>query len=288
MAASSSPIARWPDRVTNISPSGHQSGIEAPDGCLHSGDMHTVTAVLLLTARFYSLPDVPATDRRAAAEVAANILHEAGIDLRWSDCNDRHAPRGRATVPACPTPPGPDEVIVRFVTAGSPNVSGTPVGESLGDAFVDTAAASGSLATVYVDRVAMMSRASGVDAGTLLGRVAAHEIGHLLLGTTSHGSTGLMRAAWSTTMLQRRIANDWRFSRLDAAAAREGALRRASTVQARAGDQTPVIVPCVESTALAPAMCPSCPVCATLVPADLVSFLPADRVSFHLLVEPGF
>jgi hypothetical protein len=250
--------------------------------------MHTVTAVLLLTARFYTVPAVPASDRRAAATVAANILHEAGIDLLWIDCNDRRVPRGRATVPACPTPPGPEEVIVRFVSAGTPNISGTPIGESLGDAFVDTAAASGSLATVYVDRVATMSRASGVDAATLLGRVAAHEIGHLLLGTTTHGSTGLMRAAWSTTLLQRRIANDWRFSRPDAAAARDGVVRRASAVQARAGDQALVTVPCVESRALAPATCPSCPVCATVAPVDLVSFLPADRMSLHLLVEPGF
>jgi hypothetical protein len=249
--------------------------------------MHTVTAVLLLTARFYTVPTVPASDRRAAAVVAANILHQAGIDLAWTDCNDRPAPHGRPT-PACPTPPGPDEVIVRFVTAGTPNISGTPVGESLGDAFVDTAAASGSLATVYVDRVAIMSRASGVDAATLLGRVAAHEIGHLLLGTTSHGSTGLMRAEWSTTLLQRRIANDWRFSRLDAAAAREGVLRRASGIDARAGDQALVTVPCVEPTALAPATCPSCPVCATIAPANLASYLPADRVPFHLIVEPGF
>lgn len=250
--------------------------------------MHTVTVVLLLTARFYTSTNVPASDRLAATQVAANILHEAGIDVQWTDCNDRRSPHGRATAQACLTPPGPDEVIMRFVTTPSSNASNRPVGDSLGDAYVDTAAASGSLATVYVDRVATMARASGVDAGTLLGRVAAHEIGHLLLGTASHGTSGLMRAQWSTTLLQRRIANDWRFSKLDAASARAGVLRRAHAVQASAGGPAPVTVPCVESPALAPATCPSCPVCATIAPAELVSFSPADRVFLHLLVEPGF
>jgi hypothetical protein len=248
--------------------------------------MHTVMAVLLLTARFYSAAPLPASDRVVATQVAANILRQAGIDILWADCNERLSSHGHAMSQICQTPPSPDEVIVRFVSSPSSNGNGAngatkPGGDSLGDAYVDTAAASGALATVYVDRVGIMSRASGVDAGTLLGRVTAHEIGHLLLGTASHRPGGLMRAEWTTTLLQRRIGNDWRFSKLDAARAREGVLKRGLAVQTRAGDAAPLTtVPCLEPGALLPATCPSCPVCATL--------LPADRVSLHLLIEPGF
>ena len=32
---------------------------------------------------------------------------------------------------------------------------------------------------------------------TILGRVTAHEIGHLLIGTNSHAPSGLMRASWN-------------------------------------------------------------------------------------------
>lgn len=243
--------------------------------------MHIVMAALLLTARFYSTADVPAGDRAAATHVTANILRDAGIDIVWIDCNDRVAAPKPAVTNGCSTPPSPNEVIVRFVWAPLTNrPRSRSAGDSLGDAYVDTVAASGSLATVYVDRVAAMSRISGVDAGTLLGRVTAHEIGHLLLGTATHRPSGLMRAEWSTTLLQRRIANDWRFSTLDAQRVREGVLKRTHAVQLVSNTPAPATLPCAEAPKeTVQATCPSCPVCATL--------LPADRVSLNLLVKPG-
>ncbi len=36
----------------------------------------------------------------------------------------------------------------------------------------------------------------------ILGHAAAHEIGHLLLGSNSHSPQGLMRARWSRQDLQ--------------------------------------------------------------------------------------
>jgi hypothetical protein len=243
--------------------------------------MHTVMAALLLTARFYSAVNVPAGDRAATTHVTATILRDAGIDIVWMDCNDRETAHKQPMSDWCSLPPGPDEVIVRFVSAPSSNRPGSrSAGDSLGDAYVDIIAASGSLATVYVDRVAAMSRASGIDAGTLLGRVTAHEIGHLLLGTATHRSSGLMRAEWSTTLLQRRMANDWRFSTLDAQNVRAGVLKRAHAVHPVSNVAAPATLPCAEpSKETVQATCPSCPVCATL--------LPADRVSLNLLVKPG-
>ena len=237
-------------------------------------------AVLLLTARFYSVADVTDSDRATATRVTANILREAGVDVVWMDCNDRVTAHTHAISDGCSQPPGADEVIVRFVSAPSFHPGTRSVSDRLGDAYIDTVAASGSLATVYVDRVAAMSRASGIDAGTLLGRVAAHEIGHLLLGTATHRASGLMRAEWSTTLLQRRMANDWRFSTLDAEHVRLGVLKRTHAVQTVSHTVAPATLPCAEPLKEPlQATCPSCPVCATL--------LPADRVSLNLLVKPG-
>src|SRR5262245_31679651 len=228
--------------------------------------MHTVAVVLLLTARFYCNVDMAAGDRAAATDVAARILRSAGIDILWMNCNDRVSAGHPAAHPSCTTPPNPDEVIVRFVSAStSSNPRAKSGADSLGDAYVDTAAARGSLATVYVNRVAAMARTSGVDTGTLLGRVVAHEIGHLLLGTSAHQTSGLMRAEWSTVLLQRRMPNDWLFSRPDAASVREGALKRVRTVHPPVTESTAATVPCA---APVPATCPSCPVCVTLLPAD--------------------
>jgi hypothetical protein len=54
-------------------------------------------------------------------------------------------------------------------------------------------------------------------------------------------------------------------------------LRRANLVSYHPPAAT---LPCAALDLSTPAICPSCPVCATL--------LPADRMSFDLLVEPRF
>jgi hypothetical protein len=46
-----------------------------------------------------------------------------------------------------------------------------------------------------------MHERSRVNLASLLGDVAAHEIGHLLLGTNSHAENGIMRARWESEEL---------------------------------------------------------------------------------------
>ena len=85
---------------------------------------------------------------------------------------------------------------------------------------METQVRSGALATVYVDRVATLAGASAVDAPTLLGRAIAHEVGHLLLGTSAHARIGVMRAVWSPDMLRHDRPGDWLFTPHDALALR--------------------------------------------------------------------
>ena len=90
----------------------------------------------------------------------------------------------------------------------------------LGDAFVDTGSASAVLATVYIDRVARVAKAAGIDPGTLLGYAVAHELGHLLLATNSHGVRGLMRSTWRDDELRSDRKTDWAFTVEETAAIR--------------------------------------------------------------------
>jgi hypothetical protein len=90
----------------------------------------------------------------------------------------------------------------------------------LGDAFVDLGTQSGVLATIYVDRVTALADASASSVATLLGYAIAHEIGHLLLGTNSHGLRGLMRPLWSRDEVRRGRASDWMFTEREAQAIR--------------------------------------------------------------------
>ena len=53
------------------------------------------------------------------------------------------------------------------------------------------------MSTVFVEQVARLAHAAGIGPADLLGRVAAHEVAQLLLGTAAHTATGLMGARWS-------------------------------------------------------------------------------------------
>jgi hypothetical protein len=170
--------------------------------------MHIAAALLVLVVRTYNTSTMPARDVNIAKLVAANILHRAGIETTWIACpQESNSPIAART---CTDALQTDEVMVRILRApgGKPEAA-TDV---LGDAHIDVAAGTGALATLYVDRIAAMAGASSLDTGTLLGRVMAHEIGHLLLGTNAHQPEGIMRATWSPSLLQRRFPRDWQFS----------------------------------------------------------------------------
>ena len=68
-----------------------------------------------------------------------------------------------------------------------------------------------------------MTAARVLDRRTLLGRAIAHELGHLLLATTTHGPVGLMRAYWSREEVRRGQPRDWNFVPSELAALRRRA-----------------------------------------------------------------
>ena len=81
-------------------------------------------------------------------------------------------------------------------------------------------ARAGVLATIYVDRVERMAGLSEANTASLLGRAIAHELGHLLLATNAHSSSGLMRAYWSPRDIRGNQIADWVLTRKDAEAIR--------------------------------------------------------------------
>jgi hypothetical protein len=61
-------------------------------------------------------------------------------------------------------------------------------------------------ASVFYDRVEELAKGGTAPVAVILGHVAAHEIGHLLLGSNSDSSLGLMCSRWSRSNLG--LAND--------------------------------------------------------------------------------
>ena len=169
-------------------------------------------AKLPLVVRTYDSVGLSARAIERAQESAGITLAAIGIQPIWRPC---HAA-------VCITRPKPHEVEVRLVHS-------TPLSErgSLGFAAVDVVQHAGVLATIYVDRVEALAAQAGVDESALLGRAVAHEIGHLILGSTDHARSGLMRATWKSDEVRRDMPLDWIFSERQGAEIR---LRLAETV----------------------------------------------------------
>ena len=173
-------------------------------------------AVILdsLIVRVYDNAGVLAGNRTHAMKDAHTILAGADVDVYWRDCPGR----GR-THPACTNTPAPGELSVRLVKSPKNDEDD----RALGRALIDSATGTGTLATVFVDRVQTIASIAKADPWAMVGRVMAHEIGHLLLGTNSHSGSGLMREIWTAKELTRNRPGDWLFS----SAQREGLRRRA-------------------------------------------------------------
>lgn len=119
------------------------------------------------------------------------IFRSAGIELVWINCTER------IEGSACRSMARGKELMLRVVPKGQ------SVGESVfGDAFL-AEDGNGKYADIFFERIATAHRDSGVNESRMLGAVAAHEIGHLLLGLGSHSRSGIMSPVWTNDLIQK-------------------------------------------------------------------------------------
>jgi hypothetical protein len=147
-----------------------------------------------VVVRVYDNTGLPDAVRRTSLTRAAEIFARAEVEIGWVHCPAR-----------CGRAPSPDQLILRVTRSPA-----TAIG--LGSSLIDPVLQAGRLATVYVDQVDAMARRSNTDRVAILSRAIAHEIGHLLLGTTEHTRSGLMRGIWTAEELRRNQGEDWQFS----------------------------------------------------------------------------
>ena len=157
-----------------------------------------------LVIRVYDNAGLPASERTRAIARAREILTRAEVDAEWLDC----PARGMKAAWACAAPLGWRELVVRLGRA--PARDGNA--KALGSSVIDAKTGDGTFATVYVDRVQLVAQQGRTDVATMIGRLMAHEVGHLLLGTNNHSGSGLMREIWTLGELTRNSAEDWTFS----------------------------------------------------------------------------
>ena len=156
---------------------------------------------------YRSASDLAVPELWTALDVASDVLAMASVGVAWSVCDPGE----------CPIPE-PAALKVRILQ--SANDGGGETRRRLGDALIDRRTKRGVLATVFVDRTRRLAGDLGIDHQGLLGHTIAHELGHLLLATTTHAKAGLMRETWSREELRGARGVDWTFAPREVAAIR--------------------------------------------------------------------
>jgi hypothetical protein len=172
-------------------------------------DTHRVdiTGNMRVAVHVYNqVADLSVDDQRLALDVAREVFSTASVDIAWTMCE-----------PGMCLTPSAEALKIRLVRSPARSDASSSV---LGQALIDSRTHSGVLATVFIDRTGRLAHELGIDHRTLLGRAIAHELAHLLLGTSTHGA-GLMRETWSHSELQRTRRSDWHLDQLDASAIRD-------------------------------------------------------------------
>lgn len=141
----------------------------------------TLTVVLHVT-------DFASTDDgnlgRARTE-AQRIFGDVGVRLAWVDI--ALGPEARAC-----------EGLNLFVSLLSPFLIEQHTLKGVSSSVLGTASPAAGHAFIFGERIRTLAERRRIDEGVLLGRVMAHEIGHLLLPGARHSRTGLMTAGMDT------------------------------------------------------------------------------------------
>jgi hypothetical protein len=150
--------------------------------------------------------------RDEALKTAGTILSRADLDATWIVCTPARDARPQ---PGCDTSPASHELVVRLTHSSPATDDGS---RAFGYSLIDASTATGTLSTVFVDRVDWLASTGKAARAEVLGRAIAHEIGHQLLGSNDHSARGLMRETWTADELTRNRPEDWQFSSAQRAA----------------------------------------------------------------------
>ena len=150
-------------------------------------------AEMRVTISVHNDADISAGTLRGAEMEASRVFRQSGIEAKWLNCP--LPPDGPEDPAQCRRAEFPAHLQLR-IARRSRNLSEITFGISY-----LSADGSGCYANLFYQRVEEMHERSRVNLASLLGGVAAHEIGHLLLGTNSHATSGIMHARWQNEEL---------------------------------------------------------------------------------------
>jgi hypothetical protein len=149
-----------------------------------------------LTIFIYDRAHVGSKALVQAERLATEIFERAGVDTQWTTqsvsdgaalLNDFSA----ATDKGCPQPLDSATLRAEILPYAPPGFSPQALGYAL------PCAKSGIQVTIYADRVETVSRTTLAVFYRVLGHALAHEVGHVLLRSSAHDNSGLMKGVWA-------------------------------------------------------------------------------------------
>lgn len=146
-----------------------------------------------VTVSVYNQAAVPGDVLSRAEQEASRIFQRAGIAVNWLNCQVPAASEEASIT--CREVAFPKHLHLRIVRR-----SAGLNGEAMGISFQGEHGI-GCFADLFYEPMEKLEESEGTNVASLLGRVAAHEIGHLLLGTNSHAAAGIMQARWTADRL---------------------------------------------------------------------------------------
>ena len=194
-----------------------------------------------VTVSVYNDAAVPEEVLSRAEQAASRIFQGAGIGVTWLNC--RLPAASEEASRACRQVAFPKHLHLRIVR----KAAGLK-GEAMGVSFQGEDGL-GCFADLFYEPMEKLASSDGTNVASLLGHVAAHEIGHLLLGTNSHAVAGIMQARWRSDELTSGAPERMVFLDRESQKMKERLLgaRQASTREplgaARAGGDIPSITP---------------------------------------------
>jgi hypothetical protein len=134
--------------------------------------------------------DVPTPLLAAAEDQAREIFRRAGLETVWLNCS----PKLEKVEPRSCYFSDTTHLTLK-IRPRATNAAVRDRIDVLGTAYPDDKG-TGFFAYVFYDRIQELAQRRGLG-HALLADVMAHEIGHLLLGSTAHSTSGIMCAHWN-------------------------------------------------------------------------------------------
>ena len=170
-------------------------------GALHGKTTSaTSPAAQMLSIRLYDEAKVPNPVLRLATSEAERLFHAARLRILWNQpLAESEADRGTdMTSSAFRQPNNRGYIVVRLMRRTSATVFPGALGYALPFAYT------GAHVVIFYDRVEALTHRVNTAAYVILGHAMAHEIAHVLLGSSEHSEGGLMGARWTPA--------DWRLA----------------------------------------------------------------------------